>query len=159
MKKHPKDTAIHRVGPSAPLRWLLKHGHIPTTPVVNGHHLNAIRVLDYGCGYGTDARYLQALGYDAHGYDPFHAVGSDPDCWAFRYHFVTCTYVLNVILEEQERELALRNIRALLACDGVAYVTVRRDLDGDTESQRLIFLDFPLLHDGSDFATYRVQAS
>lgn len=165
MRKHPKDTAIRRTGPSAPLRWLLNHGHLPLRPLSNGTLLDGITsVLDYGCGHGADVRSLAERGYAATGWDPYHGIIDTTRGGRWypldrAYDYVLSTYVLNVILERAERNRALAIIRQCLKPRGVAFVTVRRDLDGDTDSQRLIRLDFPLIHDGTDFATYRVTAT
>ena len=163
MPKHPKDTAIRRDGPSAPLRWLLQGGHLPPPEGDHfyGRHAftggpidDAPTVLDYGCGHGADVEHLRSLGYDADGWDKYwkhQAIRKDG------YDVVLCTYVLNVIVDADERAEALRDMLSCVKPGGVAFVTVRRDLDGDTESQRLIRLDFPTLVDGTGFAIYRLD--
>ena len=53
-------TARARKKPSKPLRFLLESGLIPIK----------VKVLDYGCGRGTDVLYLRKLGRRAEGWDP-----------------------------------------------------------------------------------------
>lgn len=162
MSKHPKDTAIKRTGPSAPLRWLLKTGYLsPWARDVGGSGKPATH-LDYGCGHGADVRHLRELGYDAHGYDPNWPENSTLSDGFVRYppvafDVVLCTYVLNVIRDKHERDEALAMINVLTKPGGVAFVTVRRDLDGDTESQRVIHLDFPSIVAGTGFEIYRID--
>jgi hypothetical protein len=63
------------------------------------------KVLDYGCGRGTDIRLLQKAGIPASGWDP-HFRPDDPlqptDC-------VNLDYVLNVIEDPAERAATLHN--------------------------------------------------
>ena len=83
------------------------------------------RILDYGCGHGSDVKYLEMSGMDVSGYDPYwlpeEPVGS--------YDTITCTYVLNVVGIDQEKEI-IERIRRLLSPGGRAFLTVRRDLKG-----------------------------
>lgn len=109
---HPERTAISRRGPSKPLRLLLKAG------LVKG------RVLDYGCGKGADLTHLRSIGINAEGWDPFHR----PQGVTGTFDTILCTYVLNVVGPE-ERQHIRNDILSLLAPNGTAYVTVRRDID------------------------------
>jgi hypothetical protein len=93
------------------MRWLVDRGHI-----TKGRK----RALDYGCGQGFDAAWLSMEAYDPH-YRP-----RDP---GHGYAVITCHYVLNVIPCAKERERVLADIIDRLAPGGVAFVTVRRDLD------------------------------
>jgi len=106
-------TARHRRRMSAPVNWLLNAGLFR----------NVRRALDYGCGHGTDAKILRI---DA--WDPHHRPGWTPK--RVYYDLVLCTYVLNVIPSKEERRRVLADIRGLLKFNGVAYVTVRRDIKG-----------------------------
>jgi ATP adenylyltransferase len=99
-------TAIARKAPSQPMRYLYASGRLQG------------RMLDYGCGRGTDA---EAFGME--GFDPFHR----PELPAGPFDTVTCNYVLNVIPSEAERRAVLDSVLALLAPGGVAYVSVRND--------------------------------
>ena len=60
--------------------------------------------FDYGCGLGGDVRFLQSLGYVAHGWDPAHR----PDETPRPAEVVNLGYVLNVIERPAERARALR---------------------------------------------------
>lgn len=155
MPKHPKDTAIRRTGPSAPLRYLIASGEFWRDASWSSFGLNGPTILDYGCGHGADVEHLRSLGYDADGWDPYW----QPRRPAQRYDIVLCTYVLNVITCDAERAEALRQVQEWTKPGGVAFVTVRRDLDADTESQRRIFLDFPSIVAGTGFETYRIETA
>jgi DNA phosphorothioation-associated putative methyltransferase len=63
-----------------------------------------VSVFDYGCGRGDDLRHLQALGYDADGWDPTHRPHADR-CPA---DAVNLGYVVNVIENIDERAQTLR---------------------------------------------------
>lgn len=106
------STAMSRKKPSAPVRFLMRHGYIRG------------RVLDYGCGKGTDADAMNADGYDPE-YQPDRQ-GLRPE-----YDTITCNYVLNV-LPPEEREKVMEDIKRMLAPGGKAYITVRRDIDMPT---------------------------
>ena len=77
------------------------------------------KVLDYGCGRGTDIRLLQKAGIHASGWDP-HFRPEDPlrpaDC-------VNLGYVLNVIEDPAERAATLQN--AFQLAEKVLIVAVR----------------------------------
>jgi hypothetical protein len=77
--------------------------------------------------------------------------------WPTRYDVVLCTYVLNVITDDVLRGYALNTVQAVTKPGGVAFVTVRRDLAADTDSQRRVYLDFPSLVIGTGFEAYRIQ--
>jgi hypothetical protein len=117
----PHKTAIRRNKLSKPMEYLLTKG------------LLIGRVLDYGCGHGEDADHIGADKYDPHWF-PKKPVGL--------YDTITCHYVLNVVPEASD---ILKDIRSLLIPGGKAYVTVRRDLTRDTNTQRIVRLDLPVL--------------
>jgi DNA phosphorothioation-associated putative methyltransferase len=79
------------------------------------------KVLDYGCGHGTDIRLLQKAGIPASGWDP-HFRPDDPlrpaDC-------INLGYVLNVIEDPAERAATLQN--AFQLAERVLIVAVRVD--------------------------------
>lgn len=111
-------TAIRRINPSLPLRWLVENNHI-----TEGW------LLDYGCGHGKDVEWLmESHDIDAVGYDPYHRQETWPldDKW----NVITCTYVLNVVPPRRE-DVVLDVIRMALAVGGTAYITVRRDIPED----------------------------
>ena len=80
-------TAKERNTPSLPIRMLYDR------KLIQG------RVLDYGCGFGQDVRFLRAKGFDAYGYDPHHA----PDLPTGTFDTIVCFYVLNVFLTSKRR--------------------------------------------------------
>jgi ATP adenylyltransferase len=122
----PKDTAIRRTGPSAPLRALL-----PLLP-------RGSRVLDLGCGHGADVAHLQSLGFSAQGWDPHWR----PEPPTFPVDVVLCTYVLNVLPPPEQDTL----IQALGHFLVPVYITVRRDIPrSGTESQWWVELDIPVV--------------
>ena len=132
-------TAIARTAPSAPLRWLESEGHLKG------------RVLDFGCGRGSDADWLQCDRYDPH-YHPYLPTG--------KYDTVLCTYVFNVLPKEEEYRL-LTQILDLLRKDGTAYVSVRNDLkrEGYTSRgtyQRFVDLPYPIIKKTAGFTIFQV---
>ncbi|MCC5944264.1 MAG: HIT domain-containing protein [Bernardetiaceae bacterium] len=104
-------TAINREKPSFPLNYLLDKQRVVGT------------ILDYGCGLGKDVEYLKQHGFDIEGYDKFY----QPDLPSQKYDTILCTYVLNVLLQEQQSEV-LAHVSELLNENGKAYFTVRRDI-------------------------------
>lgn len=126
-------TAIARKNASAPARWLVDQGLVPG-PV----YAALIRHLDYGCGRGRDA---DTFGWD--GYDPYYA----PTPPVGHYDSITCTFVLNVIESTVERKAVLRRIVSLLKDDGVAYITVRRDVKIGGYTSRGTYQENIILHD------------
>lgn len=81
------------------------------------------RVLDFGSGLGADGDFLRQKGHDVTDYDPHYA----PDPPQGRFDTILCTYVLNVLLPEEQAHV-LMAISELLQPGGKAYFTVRRDL-------------------------------
>ena len=87
-------TAIARSDLSRPVQLLIGNG------VLTPKHT----FFDYGSGLGDDVRFLQSLGYVAHGWDPAHR----PDEARRNAEVVNLGYVLNVIERPGERAEALR---------------------------------------------------
>ena len=104
-------TAIDRSKLSAPVQFLL------------AQNLLTGRILDFGCGLGTDVQLLQRQGLDITGYDPYY-FPTEPDG---RFDSIVCCYVLNVLMPEVQADV-LMNIAHLLKPGGKAYYAVRRDL-------------------------------
>jgi|GEM_PF-5412471 len=77
-------SAIKRHKMSAPMRVALKHRIITTDT----------SVLDFGCGYNTDAIALKEMGIKAEGFDPYYR--NDPSLLQ-PADVVSCIYVLNTI--------------------------------------------------------------
>lgn len=137
-------TAIKRRTFSAPLVYLWENGLIPL--------LWANRCLDYGCGRGDDAEFLALDVYDPH-FAPTMPRG--------RFACILCTYVLNTLPRSHEAAI-LANIRKRLTKDGVAYITVRRDIrkPGYTSRgtyQRNVKLALPIVHENSNFCVYEMR--
>lgn len=107
-------TAKQRDTPSLPIRML------------HERKLLNERVLDYGCGFGQDVRFLKAKGYDAHGYDPHYFA----DLPAGTFDTVVCFYVLNVLFPDEQTDVMM-NVSRLLKPTGRAYFSVRRDITRD----------------------------
>lgn len=88
-------TAIRRTELSKPMRTALRDG------VLNP----AAEVFDYGCGFGDDMRYLEAVNIPAFGWDPAHR----PDGTKRAADVVNLGYVINVIENAAERVDVLRD--------------------------------------------------
>ena len=92
-------TALVRYQPSKPIQCLISHGLLAEKRTV----------LDYGCGRGDDVRFLNAMGYQAVGWDPVYC----PQGSRRPADIVNLGYVLNVIEEPLERVDVLRDAYAL----------------------------------------------
>jgi DNA phosphorothioation-associated putative methyltransferase len=110
----PENTAIGRSQPSAPLRYLLATRCIP----------GSFRVLDFGCGRGRDAQYLnKRCNIDATGYDPnFPEFADWPEG---EFDVVLMTYVLNVIDTMTERMTVLSEAWSKVKSGGSLFITTR----------------------------------
>ena len=140
---HP--TAIGRTKPSAPATWIKEN---------IGFHPGS--TLDYGCGRGVDVKHFDIEGYDPNGiFAGYPARG--------HYETILCTYVLNVIPTEEEREEVIQDVKGLLVKGGVAYFSVRADkskLNGWTGKdtfQTFVDLDYPIVHRTSGYIIYEVK--
>lgn len=111
--KNPNShlTIKERRYPSYPVKQLLMTG------LIQG------RVLDFGCGPGTDIAFLREKNFDITGYDPYYA----PEIPKSRFDTILCGYVLNVLLPEEQVHV-LMAVAELLKPEGKAYFTVRRDV-------------------------------
>lgn len=110
------------------------------------------KALDYGCGKGFDAQYYGLDKYDPH-YYPNQPTG--------QYDVITCNYVLNVV-DPSEVVVILSKIRHLLADNGVAYLTVRRDIvrEGHTSKgtyQYNVKLNLPIVKENSRYCIYKLS--
>lgn len=112
------------------------------------------RALDFGCGRGYDADAFGLERFDPH-YAPQMPVGT--------FDTVVCNYVLNVIPSPEEREATITVLSRLLAPGGIAYISVRNDinsLNGWTKRgtwQGHIELDLPIETTNSNFTMYRLE--
>lgn len=111
--KNPNShvTAIQRERVSYPTRILFQQGKIEG------------KVLDFGCGYGIDVKFLKSKNIDITGFDPFHLNIYPTE----KFDTIICHYVLNVLMPK-EQAFVLMAISELLKPTGKAYFTVRRDL-------------------------------
>jgi hypothetical protein len=103
-------TAMTRKTLSAPMVWLDRQEAFTDHP--------PHKVLDYGCGKGSDADHFE---FDK--YDPFYF----PTFPTKKYEIITCNYVLNVLPDAADRQKVIDNIIGLLESYGWAYFTVRSD--------------------------------
>jgi diadenosine tetraphosphate (Ap4A) HIT family hydrolase len=104
-------TAKERDSISFPARHLLKNN------LLKG------KVLDFGCGLGSDVNILKEIGVDVVGYDKFYF----PQLPNEKFDTIICLYVLNVLLKEEQTEVLLK-VSQLLNPGGIAYFAVRRDV-------------------------------
>lgn len=104
-------TAIERNKLSTPVQFLLDR------ELLKG------RILDFGCGWGSDVKLLSHQGLDLTGYDPYYA----PTAPTGKFETIVCCYVLNVLMPAEQAEV-LMEIAHLLKPGGKAYYAVRRDL-------------------------------
>lgn len=111
MQNEPQLTAITRSKMSAPTK------HLADKRLLKG------RILDFGCGKGFDTDYLKQSGLDITGYDPFFR----PNLPQGLFDTIICNYVLNVLEVDKEEEV-LKTIKSYLNKEGIAYITVRRDI-------------------------------
>lgn len=104
-------TAKERDTLSFPAKFLLRN------KLING------KVLDYGCGLGKDVELLRSQGIPIIGYDKHYF----PDYPQDKFDTILCSYVLNVLLPE-EQALVLMELSQLVKPTGRVYITVRRDI-------------------------------
>jgi len=136
-----KHSAMSRTKPSAPFTWLAKHGELVG------------RILDYGCGYGMDVKSFGVEGYDPNWDVPL----PDGD-----FDTIVCNYVLNVVDEDEQKEI-LTHIKSLLSAVGRAFIVARRDLKVEGQDgrkgykQRMVYLPFEKVHHTSGYQIYRMH--
>ena len=126
MNIYPEKTAIKRWKASRPARLLSKHclkspGYLAwkKKPTFNGPS-----ILDWGCGRGDDIEHYSSLKYfnTTVGYDPYWN-STLPILKSFE--IITCTYVLNVIPEKNDRIECVRSLLKYLDPNGDLYISVR----------------------------------
>lgn len=147
MENNSYLTAITRTKLSTPSKILLQKG------LLKGN------ILDFGCGKGFDVHYLKDIGYNIHGYDPYYQPNK-PNC---KFDTIICNYVLNV-LEQYKWQEVISDIKSMLNEDGIAYVTVRRDIKKEgyrkhgkgLTYQTNVILDFEKLAENKKYCIYKV---
>ena len=139
-------TATKRNAPSAPAKWIYDN---------IGFDLDD--TLDYGCGRGDDVAYFGLRGWDINGdHKPLKRHDD--------FNTILCSYVLNVIPDEDERKSVIANIQKHLTRNGTAYLTVRNDkqhLNGWTKIgtyQTFVDLPLPIVHKTSGYIIYRLES-
>lgn len=138
----PKGTAMSRKTLSQPAKWLKKKG------LLNG------TILDFGCGRGTDAKFLAKDGIEVATYDKFWG----PCMPQGYFDTVMSNFVFNVITDDTDFFEALELLKAKVAQGGTAYITVRREKEiHDIPSQRWVEFDpeFVSIRKTSSLETYK----
>ena len=85
--------AMTRIELSRPVRLAIESGIITTETTI----------FDYGCGMGVDVKRLQSAGYVCEGWDPYYF----PDVEVRSADIINLSYIINVIEDPDERDLAL----------------------------------------------------
>ena len=80
-------------------------------------------VLDFGCGLGTDVKFLKSEGVSIDGYDKFYF----PEYPVKKYDTIICLYVLNVLQPVEQAEVLIE-LSQLVKPNGTVYMAVRRDV-------------------------------
>jgi len=104
-------TAKERDKLSFPMNWLKRN------------NLLIGNILDFGCGFGSDADILNKLEFDVAKYDKYYF----KDFPKSKFQTITCIYVLNVVDVWEQSEI-LMSISNLLKPGGKAFLVVRRDI-------------------------------
>lgn len=133
MFENSYKTAIVRKGISQPVKKLLRYGTIRRVAMDERRD----SVLDYGCGKGADAEYLRCDKFDPH-YFPSETMNPDG------YESIICTYVFNVVSEEDQEKIIRNIIKLLRNENSFLYVSVRMDIPVEgTRTQRWVELGLP----------------
>ena len=125
-----------------------------TARFLDEHRLLRGRVLDYGCGFGFDADHF---GWEA--YDP-HYRQTLPEG---HFDTVVCNHVANMLTRDSRQEL-FRELQALLALQGKAYVSVSRRIPRAGKValrkriQNYVVLTLPSLFCDGELEIYRLEA-
>ena len=109
---NPFTTAIHRKTLSVPMRILEEKG------LLNG------KIIDYGCGHGSDYRLLLEKGYNIVAYDKYNELYKTDSLLEDKYDIVVCNYVFNVIPKDEHKEL----LELLKTLGKEIYISVRSDV-------------------------------
>jgi hypothetical protein len=130
-------TAMNRKALSAPMVFLQEKEYLTGD------------CLDYGCGKGYDAK---VLGIDS--FDPFYK----PEKPGKLYNTITCNYVFNVLEPEKVDETMIA-IQALLKDEGIAFISVRNDIKGESQKGKDCIqynreLELPLVKKNGNFRMY-----
>jgi DNA phosphorothioation-associated putative methyltransferase len=142
-------TAIVRKRPSLPLRILINDNKINKDD----------KILDFGCGRGTDYTWLQLNNYNANGYDPYW--NPTKNLLDKKYDIVLCSYVLNVV-NINKRRAVINKLKGLINKSGKIYITVRRDIKKDYTTkygvhQYLVYLPYKIIKETSAYCIYEIN--
>ena len=139
-KRKLGNTAISRKAPSRPMRFLQEKD------------LLVGRMLDYGCGRGTDAMFF---GMEA--YDPFWM----PEKPTGTFNTITCHFVLNIVDSDTREKIITDISQNLLAVGGIAYFTVRRDMKYSYQvgsyTQSIVQLELPSIEKNTSYEIYKLE--
>lgn len=108
-----QKTAISREGPSSPCLWLYHNGLIKSP------------TLDWGCGKGADANFLNTQLYLTSKYDPHYHDRLPPLHSEFKT--VLSIYVLNTIPDPHDRCQIVADMVPYVTKGGMLYVAIRAD--------------------------------
>ena len=147
-------TAISRKALPAPVKWLLQNRWIYGD------------VLDFGCGKCADINAREFPKYpdvqSIVSYDPYfnphaHSLNNHP---VPGFDIVLCTYVLNTVPPEEERQI-IKTLTSVLRPNGLAFATVRTDkprggygLSTKGTYQREVNLPYVNLKEGPHYRIY-----
>lgn len=92
-------TALTRYSLSKPFRFLMENDYL------SGQYT----IFDYGCGKGSDIKFVSEMGVQINGWDPFYS----PNQTVIQSDIVNLGYVLNVIEKITERTETLKKSAAL----------------------------------------------
>lgn len=120
IKSH--NTAIGRNKLSAPMKTLFCHGAISKDK----------KILDFGCGRGSDVTLLQEKGFKIEGYD-LHFKPSLPQG---SFDLVTCIYVLNTIPDKNDRMNVIKNAWRKVSPGGQLFLAVREKSSVDKDAEK-----------------------
>lgn len=129
-------TAIRRKSPSLPMKAMLKKGWLLEN------------ILDFGCGHGFDADYI-----NADKYDPYYFPN-----WPLKlYDTIICIFVLNVLPTDEDRQNVIFSIQSLLKNDGVAYIAVHSDKRlKNNESNSIITIDTECIYHHNGIKIFKI---
>jgi hypothetical protein len=118
-------TAIARVAPSIPVKLALD--------LCNPGDI----FFDWGCGRGKDIQFLKERNYKVAGWDPYFKPEPKPNTQLKGYYnFVLCSFVLNVLLERQERLACLEAIHDFLPDMGKVLFSARTHKHIEEQAQK-----------------------
>jgi len=122
------------------VRWLYDHDYLNVSHLLDPP-IKDPKILDFGGGHGADTDWLRGQmpsHYRVDSWDLYHR----QDELVPPYDIVLCTYVLNVLPKEERAKLYWDLIAMMRGLHSVAYVTVRRDGEGQVWTSRNTFQDY-----------------